>query len=53
MAQPPLSLPPPPPLFSISLGVKEIPKVRGSKIEVKVLNKIYVYEIPKIHLEIH
>ncbi len=45
-AQPPL----PPPT---SLGVKEIPKVRGSKIEVKVLNKMYTHEIPKIYLEIY
>ena len=51
MALPPL---PPPPLLPslISLGVKEIPKVRGSKVEVKVLNKIYAREIPKIYLEI-
>jgi hypothetical protein len=42
---PPPFLPPPPP--PMSLGVKEIPKVRGFKIEVKVLNKIYTYKIPK------
>jgi len=55
-AQPPLPLPPLPPLLPlspISLGVKEIPKVRASKIEVKVLNKIYIREIPKIYLEIY
>ena len=54
-AQPP---PPPPPLPPLpllsftSLGVKEIPKVRGSKINVKVLNEMYVHKIPKTHLEI-
>ena len=47
-AQPPLPPLPPP----TSLGVKEIPEVRGSKVEVKVLNKIYAREIPKIYLEI-
>jgi len=36
----------------MSLGVKEIPEVRGSKVEVKVLNEMYACEIPKIHLEI-
>jgi len=46
---PPLPLPPPSPT---SLGVKEIREVRGSKVEVKVLNKIYAYKIPKTHLEI-
>ena len=50
-AQPPLpplpSLPPP-----TSLGVKEIPEVRGSKVKVKVLNEIYAREIPKTYLEI-
>ena len=51
-AQPPLPLPPLPPLPPISLGVKEIPKARGSKVKVKVLNKIYTREIPKIYLEI-
>ena len=40
---PPLLFPLPPP---ISLGVKEIPKIRGSKVKVKVLNKIYTREIP-------
>ena len=39
-----LSFLPPP----ISLGVEEIPKIRGFKVEVKVLNKIYTREIPKI-----
>jgi hypothetical protein len=39
-----LSLLPPP----ISLGVEEIPKDKGFKIKVKVLNKIYTREIPKI-----
>ena len=48
-AQPPLPPlpPPPPPPPPISLGVKEIPKVRGSKVKVKVLNNIYTREIPK------
>ena len=36
-------LPPP-----TSLGVKEIPKNKGFKVEVKVLNKIYTREISKI-----
>jgi len=31
----------------MSLGVEEMPKVRGSKVEVKVLNKIYAREILK------
>jgi len=48
--------PPPPPLFFLllftSLGVKKIPKVKGFKVEVKVLNEMYACEIPKIHLEI-
>jgi hypothetical protein len=47
---PPPPLPPLPP--PISLGVKEIPKERGSKVKVKVLNKIYTCKIPKIYLEI-
>ena len=41
---PPLSPLPP----FISLGVKEIPKNKDSKVEVKVLNKIYTCKIPKI-----
>ena len=32
----------------MSLGVEEIPKDKGSKVEVKVLNKMYTREIPKI-----
>jgi hypothetical protein len=44
LLSPPLSPPPPPPT---SLGVEEIPKVRGFKVKVKVLNKIYTREIPK------
>jgi hypothetical protein len=40
----PLLSPLPP---STSLGVKEIPKNRGSKVKVKVLNKIYTCKIPK------
>jgi hypothetical protein len=57
-AQPPPPLPPLPllppllPLSPISLGVKEIPKARGSKVKVKVLNEMYAREIPKTHLEI-
>jgi len=51
-----VALPPPPPPLPlpplISLGVKEIPEVRGSKVEVKVLNEMYAREIPKIYLEI-
>ena len=47
---PPLLLPPPP--FT-SLGVKEIPKVRGSKVKIKVLNEMYTREIPKIYFKIH
>jgi hypothetical protein len=31
----------------MSLGVEEIPKDKGSKVEVKVLNEIYTCEIPK------
>jgi len=50
-AQPPP--PPPPPLpLPTSLGVKEIPEARGSKIKIKVLNEMYAREIPKIYLEI-
>ena len=48
--------PPPPPLPPLppftSLGVKEILKARGSKIKVKVLNKMYARKIPKTYLEI-
>jgi len=51
-AQPPPPPPPPPPPSPTSSGVEEIPEVRGSKIEVKVLNEMYVREIPKTHLEI-
>jgi len=50
VAQPP-PLPSPPLLFTSS-GVEEIPKVRGSKVEVMVLNKMYACKIPKTHLEI-
>jgi len=39
------------PLFTSS-GVEEISKVKGSKVKVKVLNKMYACEIPKTHLEI-
>jgi hypothetical protein len=35
------------PLF-ISLGVEEIFKIRGFKVKVKVLNKMYTHKIPKI-----
>jgi len=47
---PPPPLPPPPP--PTSLGIKEIPKARGSKVKVKVLDKIYTRETPNIYLEI-
>ena len=43
LSLPPLSPLPPP----TSLGVEEIPKDKGSKVEVKVLNKMYTREIPK------
>jgi len=45
--------PPPPPPPPTSLGVEEIPKVRGSKVKVKVLNKMYTCKIPKTHFKIH
>ena len=51
-AQPPPPPPPPLPPFTSS-GVKEIPEVKSSNIEVKVLNKMYAYEIPKTYLEIY